>query len=336
MPTSFQPEYIHARVCGAVARSRLGSKAASLVRLGRVAEVWKTLFDEAAPALPERLLVAAAERKLEVEAIRDFMSLAGPVSKHDDFFRALLRKVEFGYAKKLLVAFGEGATVLPDGASFPVRSSLRSSFFPDRGRVFSHRRFAWLAEGEHRDLTMAKNRLDRQYYTELWKVAADLPSSLKGSLPRVLRKEAELENIVWALRLRRYYGMRPDEIQPLLVDFRGVDAGRSAMEALGKRPDTKADWTGWEWEGLINESGRAGEEWHLDVRHVEIQAKKRIFADLIRAMHMELESYVPLYAYFRIKEYETAAIFGVLEGIHLEAPVDEIADFAAELTAAYA
>jgi hypothetical protein len=336
MSTSFQPEYIYARVSGAVARSRLGSRASALVRLGRVAEVWKTLFDEAAPALPERLLVAAAERKLETEALRDFMSLAGPVSKHDDFFRALLRKSEFGFVKKLLIAFAEDEAAGPDGTFLPVRPSVRADFFPDRGRVFSHRRFSWLAEGDRRDLTMAKNRLDRQYYTELWKAAANLPADLRGTLPRVLRKEAELENIVWALRLRRYYGLRNDEIQGLLIDFRGVDAGRSAMEALGKRPDNKADWAGWEWESLVNEGSRAGEDWHLDVRHVEIEAKKRIFSDLLRAMHMELGSYVPLYAYFRIKEYETAAVFGVLEGIHLEAPADEIAAFAAELTGAYA
>ena len=51
---------------------------------------------------------------------------------------------------------------------------------------------------------------------------------------------------------------------------------------------------------------------------------------------MNLGGYVPLYSYFRIKEYETAALFGVLEGIHLEAPSEEIAAFAAQFTGAYA
>jgi hypothetical protein len=335
MAASFQPEYIYARVLGSVARARLGSRAASLARLGRVAEVWKALFDEAAPALPERLLVAAAERRLEAAAIADFMSLAGQVSRHDGFFRALLRKTEFTWVKRLLVALDLG-TVMPEAADLPVRSSVRTSFFPDRGRLFSHRRFAWLAAGDTWDAAVTKNRLDRQYYTELWKAVAALPAALRGSLPRVIRRETTLENVIWALRLRRYYGMRVEEIRDLLIDLRGVDAGKAAIDALGRRPDTRADWAGWAFEDLINDSARPGEDWHLDVRHFEIEARKRIFTDLVRAMHMELGSYVPLYAYFRIKEYETAAIFGVLEGIHLEAPTDEIAAFAAQLTGAYA
>jgi hypothetical protein len=336
MTSSFQPEYIYARVCGSVARSRLGSRASALARLGRVAEIWKALFDEAAPALPERLLVSAAERRLESEALGDFMSLAGPVSRHDDFFRALLRKPEYGFVKRLLVALIEGDSSPPESLALPVRASVRSSAFPDREKMFGHSRFSWLTEAEGLDLAMSKNRLDRQYYLELWKAASNLPPNLLGSMHRVLRREAELENIVWALRLRRYYGLRPDEIAPLLISFRGVDAGRSAMEALSRRPDSKADWAGWEWESLVNETAKAGEDWHLDVRHVEIAAKRRIFSDLLRAMHMELGSFVPLYSYFRIKEYETAAIFGVLEGIHLEAPQEEIAAFAAQFTGAYA
>jgi vacuolar-type H+-ATPase subunit C/Vma6 len=336
MAVSFQPEYTYARVLGSVARLRLGSRAANLARLGRVAEVWKALFAEAAPALPERLLVGAAEKRLETEALADFMSLAGQISKHEDFFRALLRKGEFAQVKRVLVALASGDPDSPESPGFPVRPSIRTSFYPDRARMFAHRRFAWLAEGEHRDMALIKNRVDRQYFEELWKAVSRLPADLKGSLPRVLRKEAELENVIWALRLRRYYGLRNDEIQSLLIDLRGVDAAKSAIDALQRRPDSKADWVGWKFESLVNEAAKAGEDWHLDVRHVEIEARKRIFRNLVQAMHMELGSFVPLYAYFRIKEYETAALFGVLEGVHLEAPAEEIAAFAAQLTGAYA
>jgi len=336
MAASFQPEYSYARVLGSVARLRLGSRAAALARLGRVSEVWKTLFEEPAPALPERLLVGAAERKLESEALRDFMSLAGQISKHEDFFKALLRKAEFGYVKRLLVALAAGEADSPEASAFVVRPSVLASFYPDRARMFAHRRFSWLAEPEHRDMALTKNRIDRQYFEELWKVVSRLPGALKGNLPRVIRKEAELENVIWALRLRRYYGMRSEEIEGLLLDLRGVDAAKAAVDALQRRPDSKPDWAGWKFEGLLNDSGKSGEEWHLDVRHVEVEARKRIFSDLVQAMHMELGSFVPLYTYFRIKEYETAAVFGVLEGVHLEAPADEIAAFAAQLTGAYA
>ena len=104
MAASFRPEYTYARVLGSVARFRLGARASQLAKGGRVAEVWKILFEEPAPQLPERLLVASAERRLEEEAQRDFISLAGLLARHEDFFKALLRKPEYGYVKRLVMA----------------------------------------------------------------------------------------------------------------------------------------------------------------------------------------------------------------------------------------
>ncbi|HUX37346.1 MAG TPA: V-type ATPase subunit [Rectinemataceae bacterium] len=336
MAASFRPQYTYARVLGSVARFRLGSRAAQLAKGGRVAEVWKSLFDETAPQLPERLLVSAAERRLEEEAQRDFISLGGLLSRHEDFFKALLRKAEYGYAKRLVVALQAGEPAAPSSVELPIRSSLQVQAWPDRGQMFQGRRFGWLAEGDRHDPVLEKNRLDRQYYSELGRAASRLPAEIKGSLPRVLRREVELENIVWALRLRRYYGLGAEEIRPFLIVLAGADATSAAMDALGRHPDSKGDWSGWEFEDLVNESAKEGEEWHLDLKHVEVQVRRRIFADLLRFMHSETSSFVPLYAWYRIKEYEIASIFGVLEGIHLEAPVEEIAAFASQYTGARA
>lgn len=336
MAASFRPEYTYARVLGSVARFRLGSHASQLAKGGRVAEVWKSLFDEPPPQLPERLLVAAAEKRLEENAQRDFISLAGLLARHEDFFKALLRKPEYGYVKRLVMALQSGEPSAPQGAELPIKSSLHVQSWPDRVQMFSGRRFGWLSEGDRHNPVLEKIRLDRQYYGELARAASRLTAELKGSLPRVLRREVELENIVWALRLRRYYGLGAEEIRPFLIELPGSDAASAAMDALARHPDNKADWSGWEFEDLVNETAKEGEEWHLDLRHVEVRAKRRIFADLIRFMHSETSSFVPLYAWYRLKEYETASIFGVLEGIHLEAPVDEIAAFASQYTGARA
>lgn len=336
MAASFCPEYTYARVLGSVARFKLGQRASGLAKGGRVAEIWKSLFDEAPPQLPERLLVSAAERRLEEEALRDFVSLAGQISKHEDFFKALLRKSEYAYVKRLVGALESGEPSAPEAVGLPIRSSLRLGAWPDRTQVFAGKRFGWLGEGEHRDIVLEKNRLDRQYYVELSRAAARLPAELKGGLSRLIRREVRLENIVWALRLRRYYGMGPEEIHPLLIELRGADVQTAALDALGRHPDAKGDWSGWEYEDLVNENAKEGEDWRLDLRHLEVQVRRRIFADLMRAMHAETSSLVPLYAWYRLKEYERASLFGVLEGIHLEAPVEEIAAFASQYTGARA
>ena len=336
MAASFRPEYTYARVLGSVARFKLGQRASNLARGGRVAEVWKSLFGDVAPQLPERLLVSAAEKRLEEEALGEFMSLAGQLSRHEDFFKALLRKSEFAYAKRLVVALHAGEPVAPESGELPLPSSIKVQSWPDRAQVFGGKRFGWLAEGDRHDPVLEKNLLDRQYYTELARAAARLPAELKGGLSRVIRREVELENVVWALRLRRYYGMGPEEIKPYLVELKGADATSAALDALSRHPDSKTDWANWEFVSLVNESVKEGEDWHLDLRHLEVQIRRKIFADLLRSMHAETSSFVPLYAWYRIKEYEIASIFGVLEGIHLEAPVEEIAVFAAQYTGARA
>jgi len=75
-----------------------------------------------------------------------------------------------------------------------------------------------------------------------------------------------------------------------------------------------------------------GGDWYFDVRAFESAAHRYLYRRLYRRLHIESDTYVPLYAYFRIKEFEAAAIHGVIEGIKLEVPVAEIASFAVETT----
>ena len=70
----------------------------------------------------------------------------------------------------------------------------------------------------------------------------------------------------------------------------------------------------------------------LDVRDFEGRARRYLYRGVKRALHMYPFTYTPLYCYFKIKEYETAAIIGIIEGVHLGAPVEEMASFAAGLT----
>ena len=39
-------------------------------------------------------------------------------------------------------------------------------------------------------------------------------------------------------------------------------------------------------------------------------------------------SYAPLYCFFKLKELETAMVLGIVEGVHLGAPAEEMESFA--------
>jgi len=331
MPDGFDGAYAYARVCGSLARAYLGDRAAGLARSARVGEAWKSIFGESPPSLSEAELATLAEAGIRQRAGRSFERIAGKLARDEAFFASLLRKAEFGYVKRLLSAIVEAAPEPPqlDEGGLPLPFELKS--YPDIEKLFRKTRYSWLADAGLNDLPGIKNRLDRQYYAELWDALHGLKPALAGSIPSLLRIEAELENLVWGLRLKRYYSMGAEEIEPLLIELKGVDVKKNTLAALALRADARAEWLGWKWEALLPDSRREG-NWFLDLRGFALAADRYLFHRLYSGLHFEGESYVPLYAYHRIREFETRALQGIIEGIRLEAPASELGAIAAEGT----
>ncbi len=330
MASSFQGAYVYARLCGSFARSYVGERAAALSRTGRVGEIWKQLFSESPPPLPEASLVAAAERKAIGRVHEAFRRIAGPTAVEEPAFLSLLRKNEFAQVKRIVLAIKEGRAQPPEPEQRRWFPDYDISGYPELGKVFARGRFSWIPETGLDDPTALKNRLDRQYYAELWDSLGLVEEEMLGSIRSLVKVEAELENLVWALRLRRYYAYKVEQIEPLLIRLRGVDVARTARQALGFRPEVRGDWNGWKYEELVNEPAKAGEDWYLDVRRFESEMRLHLYLRLRRGLHLDPFTYAPLYSYFRLREYETASLLGVIEGAHLEIPADEIAAFAME------
>lgn len=352
MSERFELSYAYARICGSLARSFLADRAASLATSPRVGEVWRALYGEAPPVLPEAQLADLAEAGLRARPARALRSICGPALDAEPFFSCLLRDGEHSYLKLLLAALAEGADSPPDAGESRLGFDL--SAYPGLEGMFGGTRYDWLielaqetvAQGSPRgvargsvpepslglgELPAVKNRLDKQYYRELW-LSLDSVAALRiGSLRELVRLDAELQNLVWALRLKRYYGFVAEDIAPLLVDLPGADVKSCALDALRRRLESRSDWSDWKWARLLS-GGREGEGPGLDVRALESAARRYQCRLLYHRLHLESDTFVPLYAYYRIKELESRAIHGIIEGIKLEAPAAEIGEFALETT----
>ncbi len=333
MPDGFEGAYAYARVCGSLARSYLGERTAALAMSSRVGEAWRSIFGEPPPALPEAELATAAELAVRARAVKALRGIAGSLIRAVPFFESLTRRWEFAYLKNVLAAVADRSTEAPGTGDPELEPGFHASAYPDLEAMLKDGRYGWVVEAGLEDLPAVKNRLDRQYYTELWAALRELPAGLAGSIPYLLRLEAELQNLLWGLRLKRYYSMGADEIEPLLIRLKGVDAVSQTLRAIGRRADARSEWALWKWERLIPDARREdGGEWYFDVRGFEAAAHDFLFQRLYHRLHFELDSYVPLYCYFRIKEFETTAIHGIIEGIKLEAPAAEMMAFAARTT----
>jgi vacuolar-type H+-ATPase subunit C/Vma6 len=342
MSRSFELAYAYARVCGSLARSFLGDRAASLATSPRVGEAWRIVFGEAPPVLPEVQLADQAEKKLQRRADSALRSIAGNSIDEEPFFACLIRNGEYSYVKRLLSAIVERSASAPEFDGLEL--GIDVSAYPDFEKMFGKGRYHWIVDAAHKagekgaaaslaDLPAIKNKLDKQYYLELWLSLDSVPPIYAGSLRDLLRLDAELQNVVWALRLKRYYAFRPDGIEGLLIDLPGVDVKGPALDGANRRLDSRSDWISWKWARLVSdaksaEGSGADAGAAFDVRSFESAAHRYQYRRLYNRLHLESETYVPLYAYYRIKELETRAIHGIIEGIKLEAPAAEIGAFA--------
>lgn len=331
MAGMYELAYVYARVCGSLANSLAGGRAAELLTIGRLSEAWRAFFHEAPPPLPEAALVAAAESKALAEAMYGFNRLAGKLKDDEPFFVALRRKLDFSHVKRVLLAVKEGEAACPAAPAGSVGGGFNESAYPELEAMFAGSRYSWIRKEAIEDLAGAENRLDRQFYGELWASIATVPLSRRAGLRELVSLEIELENVVWALRLVHYYRMGLDRIGPLLVtlpDLDVVSAALAGARLAGAKADSTEDkvdkrsaWEGWKYSRLLPEEN---ESWVLDVRQVEAAARHFLYRKLRRALHRYPSTYTPLYCYFKLKEFETAVLLGLVEGIYLGAPAEEI------------
>ncbi len=334
MTRSFDFAYIYARICGNLAGSFLGPRAASLARCRKLSEAWRLVFGDEPPALPLRALVSAADARLETSAMESLRAIAGPAALYDPVIRALARRREMSCLKRLIAAAAAGRDcpdmpVIPDS---PVGKFVEA--YPDIPRMVEKTPYEWIAKSKNLGLDEIKLALDRQYFRDIFAGTAQCSDhAARSRIASLASIEVELLDIIWAFRLARYYSMDHSHIQDRLIDVPGRDVKAAAMTALSFRQDVRSDWQRWKWNHLVPDTrSEDSGSWSFDLREFETAAAAYLYRTLKRALHLENGLFVPLYSYFKIKEIEASILRGVFEGIVLEAPEEEIAAFALQVT----
>lgn len=323
MANRYELAYIYARVCGAAARTWNASRIAELAHGGKAGDAWRAVFNEAPPSLPANVLVDEAERKAIRSAFSEYQELLNHLSGEEPFFEALRRKAEFARVKRVILAVHTNEPKCPESDDPSLKPGFYAAAYPDIAKMFAGGHYSWIKKEDADSFAATENRLDIQYYQELWQALQTIKPVRRGAVEELVGLDIELQNVLWALRLSRYYGMNAEKIKPLLVDIEGRDFISAALACVDKRPDKRDEWSGWKYEFLIGgdeqESG-----WLLDVRNVELEARRYIYRRLKKALHLHPFSYTPLYCYFKLKEFETVTVLSLFEGISLGAPVEEI------------
>ncbi len=319
MADSFEIAYLYARVCGAFSSMYLGAKGAALAAESSLSSIWKLYFEEDVPNRPEPWLLARLERKVIGHSMDRFMNLAGTAIESDAFIAALVATYEIAVIKNLLYRLTAAEPrPEPQYYSSPIIEQALSAW-PRLEEMFANSPYAWIAADGLSNIGAVENRLDRQYYLQLWAAVKALPRNRKGNIPALVLRDIQYQNLAWALRIRKYYGYSRERAAPLLVEIEGEDAVSLALGSFDLDIDNLGSFAEWPARRLLD--GQASSR--LDIPLLENRMQRDLFAFIRRSLHMHPFGYTPLYCYFKMLEAEASFVLGILEGIRLKAPADE-------------
>ncbi len=324
MAESLEFAYLYARVCGAFSKMQLGETARGLMQnSGGIMALWRQLFDEEPPSLPEAKLLFEAERKIIERSIDAFLRLAKPFSESSDLIHVLISKYEISAIKSMLFRLRSGESK-PEEVSYtsPVIEQALANW-PRIADMFYRTPYSWLDSHWLDNIAIAENRLDQQYYLDLWNAANKIPARKIGAMLDLIRWEIIYQNVVWALRVRRYYGMTEQDAVGMFVEVKGIDTVSLAIQTFHFDIDKLETFDRWPLKKLLSNQTGPG----LDVPVMEIRTQEDLFSMVRRNLHLHPFSYTPIYCYFKLLEYETSLLLAVLESVRLGVSPDEKAKY---------
>ncbi len=312
--------YLYARVCGSFSKMQLGDAARELMQSSTgIIALWKKLFNEEPPNLPEAKLVFEAERRVIARSIESFLRLAKPFSESSNLIHALISKYEISVIKSMLFRLRSGEPK-PEETSYSSRIIDQAlAEWPRIDDMFHKTPYEWLSVQSLENLAVAENRLDQQYYLSLWNAAHEINEQKVGTILDLIRWEIIYQNVVWAFRIRRYYGMTKQDAAGMFVELKNVDTTSLALQTFQYDIEKIDSFERWPLKQLL--AGQTGPA--LDVPVLEIRTQENLFAMVRRNLHLHPFSYTPIYCYFKLLEYETSLLLAVLESVRLGVTPEE-------------
>ena len=324
--------YVYARACGMYGRSFVGPRARRLFSLKRLQELWSLLYAEEVPLIPEGLLALQIERKSEERIVSEFTRLISFYDEPNPVAIALLSLYEYNNLKAVAASLSLGKTEKPFIVDIGKFSFINWKKWPNIAAMTRNTVVSWFnAVPSSADQVLQETRLDHQYYQSLWKAIGSLGAKDREFAEPLIREEIVLQNIVWALRLRVYYGKTATEIIPLLAGYSlGAKDAESlcapALAILHKPVDVWAEWGDWKYAWILNPH-EEGVPWSLDPRWAQLAADRYLYRLALKTFHQSAFTVGMLVSFFKIKHLEVQMIRVASAGLRLGSSEDQMQGF---------
>ena len=330
--------YIYAKVCGMLSKSFVGGGFHRLQSVTSLEGLWNLLFSSECPSISPSELAEAIEHKSEGLFLEEFISLLELQSCPPQFLIDLIRLYDYENLKELLfISFkdNDSSAKLPEMNHIDPFSMLHYDKWPNVKSLVAGSPVEWCATtGSEVSQLELESHLDLQYIRTLWNSIDRLPASMGDSIKKMLKDELLLDNLVWSLRLRVYFGMEGKDVLQRLVTLEDVsdinDISRDVLagpivKTLDYSINNYEAWNKSGYSPLLNPP-QENELWTIDPRWINSVAHRKLFQQWKKRLHQNNELPHVLYCWFKIKKYKLDCIRAVTECLRLGLPIGQVND----------
>ncbi|MDR1058470.1 MAG: V-type ATPase subunit [Treponema sp.] len=362
MPNGGERAYAYAKACGIIGKSFVGKRITALGEVNRLSDLDRIVFPAGGQDLPERELLGSLEDRLVKRAVKSIISILECFSKPPELLTLLLRSYEIGDLKNALSASLAGMTEAPVFTDLGPFSHVHFDAWPDIPRMIGDTEFRFLLDKNevlYRELggVSLQTVLDRYYYKSLWNSLSELRREDRMTAETILQDEIALRNAGWALRLRTYYWMSPEEVRLHLIYLPGAGVspdgedpppeeeghgkkGKAnkgkvskaklmfhhrtknsslAADALGSLDLPLDDRTAWQsWRWARFLNPEApGESWHVDPRFFQNAASGYLYRLAQHSFRLHPFSVDTIFCFIKLKLFEEDLLTSDAEGLGL-------------------
>ena len=312
MDKSGAEAFVYAKAAGLLRKSFINERASKLFEANKVDDLWTMIFSSQPPALPEVLLAQEIEKEALSRFLSQYVSLIEQFDKPDPVLTAQLDFYEAENLKEITAALCKGEQECPLSTPqkiFGKYTKLNYSAWPDIQKITEGTEYSWLDSvpdsGEQQQVEF---KIDLQCVHNLWESIKKSEAKSRKELFDFYTEEYIIKNIVWVLRLRKYFRLNAEEIKKHLIyiteapDKDDPVAG-PALQLIDKNMEDYSSWENWKYSELLNPHVN-GEVWQIDPGWIERKNMIRMNSYARRLFHLNGMTSAALIGWFYIKDFE--------------------------------
>ena len=328
MDKSGADAFVFAKANGILGKSFTNNHARQLFGAKSLAELWTLLFKTQPPLVPEVLLSQQIEEKAFSDFISSYIKFIDAYDKPEPVLINQLLLFEGENLKEIGAALCKGEQNCPKLIDLGQYSSLNYKAWPDIKKITKGTAFSWYNKiPSIHEQQKFEFRIDIQICRHLWESAQKEKGEASEALLELYCQEFIIKNIVWVLRLRLYYNMKPEAIAENLI-YVTDKPGRSdpvaapALKIMDWPLDEYEPWSNWRYSSLVNPHVE-GQIWQINPIWIEQRNRLEINRKANKLFHQFPSDPCAIIGWYKMKNYELSCIRTAVESIRLNVNPEE-------------